>query len=148
MPIHVIQGIIFYSVVKCFHITLCDIVEEDIRMPNTSRIPFNLWCTSEVSKLHPKNTFGPLPVFVNNILLKHCHTYSRIAHGCLHATTAHLSSWDRDGMGRKAKSIYDLALYRKSRPIICIYYTLVTNLSITKDTIASFLCNNHTIQDI
>ena len=107
--------------------------------------PFNLWHASQVSKLHQKNKFGPLPGFVNKVLLEHCHAHSLMC-GCLHAETAHLSSCGRDGRGHKAGNITWL-FTEKSLPIMCVYYTLITNLSITKDTIACFLWNSHIIQD-
>lgn len=71
-----------------------------------------------------------------------------IAYGYFHATIAQLTSRDGDGMGHKSENVYYVVHYRKSLPITSIYYyTLVTNLSITKYTRDSFLCNNHIIQD-
>ena len=37
--------------------------------------------------------YGPLPVFVNKVLLKHSHVHHlHIVYGCFHATTAELSN--------------------------------------------------------
>ena len=61
--------------------------------------------------------FGPLPIFVNKILLEHSHRiHLHVFCGHFHSTTAALSSCDRDDVTCKTENIYYLALQRTSLP--------------------------------
>lgn len=53
-----------------------------------------------------------ITVFANKLLLEPCHTliHLHVIRGCLHATTAELSSCDRDLMAYEAENIDYLTL--------------------------------------
>lgn len=60
----------------------------------------------------------PQTTFVNAVLLEHSHAHLFLdACDYVLTTVAELSSYDRDCLALKAKSIYCLVLYRKSLPI-------------------------------
>ena len=47
--------------------------------------------------------YGPIPIFVNKVLLVHSHTFClNNAYHYFHATKAELNSYDRDHMAHKA----------------------------------------------
>lgn len=64
----------------------------------------------------PEAKSDPLPVFVNEVLLKHKHIHliTRVVHDCLHATTAELNSCDRNIYPQGLKYLLSVPLKKKA----------------------------------